>query len=291
MASLKDIRARIDSTKNTQQITKAMKLVSAAKLRKAQNNITNMRPYAVTLKKVITNIAAAEKVSHPLMKRKEKVNKVLLVVLTSDRGLCGAFNSSINKFAERYYNEKINQVTKLDFIFIGRRGLDYFGRRGIKGVQNFLKLDKDISYDMAKGIAESLINYYLDGDYDEIRMIYNEFKSAISQEVTCETLLPIEVDPSAADQSKVLESKDILFDPSAEEITEELLKKNFNLQMYRAMSESVASEHGARMTAMENATNNAKEMINKLTLTYNKARQEKITTELIEIVSGAEALK
>lgn len=291
MASLKDIRARIDSTKNTQQITKAMKLVSAAKLRKAQHNITNMRPYAVTLKKVIGNIAAAEKISHPLMDRKQKVNKVLLVVLTSDRGLCGAFNTSINKFAEKYYQEKKDQVAKLDFIFIGRRGMDFFSRRGVKGIQNFLKLDKDISYDMAKSIAESLIKYYLEGEYDEIRLIYNEFKSAISQTVTCETLLPVEIEPAATDKTNVLESKDILFDPSAEEIIEELLKKNFNLQMYRAMSESVASEHGARMTAMENATNNAKEMINKLTLTYNKARQEKITTELIEIVSGAEALK
>lgn len=291
MASLKDIRARIDSTKNTQQITKAMKLVSAAKLRKAQNNIVNMRPYAVTLKKVITNIAATEKISHPLMNKKQQVNKVLLVVLTSDRGLCGGFNSSINKFAEKYMIEKISASTKLDFIFIGRRGLDYFGRKNIKGIQNFTKLDKDISYDMAKGIAESLIKYYLDGDYDEIRLVYNYFQSAISQSVTCETLLPIEVNTAVVDQSTTTNSKDILFDPSAEGIIEELLKKNFNLQIYRAMSESVASEHGARMTAMENASNNAREMINKLTLIYNKARQEKITTELIEIVSGAEALK
>lgn len=288
MASLKDIRARIDSTKNTQQITKAMKLVSAAKLRKAQHNIVNMRPYAVTLRKVISNVAATEKVSHPLMNRKAKADKILLVVLTSDRGLCGGFNSSINKFAERYMQEKAHLVSKLDFIFIGRRGLDYFGRKNIKGVQNFTKLDKDISYDMAKGIAESLIKYYLDGDYDEIRLIYNEFKSAISQTVTCETLLPIQVNEEVQNPNA---SSDILFDPSAEAIIEELLKKNFNLQMYRAMSESIASEHGARMTAMENASNNARDMISKLTLTYNKLRQEKITTELIEIVSGAEALK
>lgn len=291
MASLKDIRIRIDSTKNTQQITKAMKLVSAAKLRKAQNNITNMRPYAVTLKKVIANITATQKVSHPLMNKKDSVKNVLLVVLTSDRGLCGAFNSGINKFADKYYIENRNKYEKLDFIFIGKRGLDYFARRNIKGIQNFLKLDKDISYDLAKGIAENLIKYYLDGTYDEIRMVYNEFRSAISQTVTCETLLPIEVDKSSFDTTKSLVAKDILFDPSPEAIIEDLLKKNFNLQMYRAMSESVASEHGARMTAMENATNNAKEMINKLTLNYNKARQEKITTELIEIVSGAEALK
>lgn len=291
MASLKDIRMRIDSTKNTQQITKAMKLVSAAKLRRAQNNITNMRPYAVTLKKVIANITATQKVSHPLMVKKDNVKNVLLVVLTSDRGLCGGFNSGINKFTEKYYAENKPKLEKLDFIFIGKRGLDYFARRDIKGIQNFLKLDKDISYNLAKGIAENLIQFFLDGEYDEIRMVYNEFRSAISQVVTCETLLPIEVEKSSFDSTSSLMAKDIIFDPSPEAIVEDLLKKNFNLQMYRAMSESVASEHGARMTAMENATNNAKEMINKLTLTYNKARQEKITTELIEIVSGAEALK
>ena len=288
MASLKDIRMRIDSTKNTQQITKAMKLVSAAKLRRAQNNITNMRPYAVTLKKVIANITATQKVSHPLMKKKDNVKNVLL---TSDRGLCGGFNSGINKFTERYYAEKKPHLQKLDFIFIGKRGLDYFARRDLKGIQNFLKLDKDISYSLAKGIAENLIQFFLDGEYDEIRLVYNEFKSAISQVVTCETLLPIEVEKSSFDSTTSQMSKDIIFDPSPEAIIEDLLKKNFNLQMYRAMSESVASEHGARMTAMENASNNAKDMINKLTLTYNKARQEKITTELIEIVSGAEALK
>jgi F-type H+-transporting ATPase subunit gamma len=291
MASLKDIRMRIDSTKNTQQITKAMKLVSAAKLRRAQNNITNMRPYAVTLKKVIANITATQKVSHPLMVKKDNVKNVLLVVLTSDRGLCGGFNSGINKFTEKYYADNKPKLEKLDFIFIGKRGLDYFARRDIKGIQNFLKLDKDISYNLAKGIAENLIQFFLDGEYDEIRMVYNEFRSAISQVVTCETLLPIEVEKSSFDAAGNQVAKDIIFDPSPEAIVEDLLKKNFNLQMYRAMSESVASEHGARMTAMENASNNAKEMINKLTLTYNKARQEKITTELIEIVSGAEALK
>jgi F-type H+-transporting ATPase subunit gamma len=268
-----------------------MKLVSAAKLRRAQNNITNMRPYAVTLKKVIANITATQKVTHPLMVKKDNVKKVLLVVLTSDRGLCGGFNSGINKFTEKYYADNKPKLEKLDFIFIGKRGLDYFARRDIKGIQNFLKLDKDISYNLAKGIAENLIQFYLDGEYDEIRMVYNEFKSAISQVVTCETLLPIEVEKSSFDSASSQVSKDIIFDPSPEAIVEDLLKKNFNLQMYRAMSESVASEHGARMTAMENASNNAKEMINKLTLTYNKARQEKITTELIEIVSGAEALK
>lgn len=289
MASLKDIRMRIDSTKNTQQITKAMKLVSAAKLRKAQHNITNMRPYAVTLKHVIGNIAATQKVSHPLMTRKENVKNVLLVVLTSDRGLCGSFNSGINKFADRYILENSSRYEKIDFIFIGKRGADFFSRKKIKGIESITKLDKDISYDLAKGVAEKLISHYQSGQYDEIRLIYNEFKSAISQKVVCETLLPVEFETAGEGVNQY--TADMIFEPAPEIIIETLLKKNFNLQVYRAMSESVASEHGARMTAMENASNNARDMISKLTLTYNKLRQEKITTELTEIVSGAESLK
>ena len=289
MASLKDIRMRIDSTKNTQQITKAMKLVSAAKLRKAQHNITNMRPYAVTLKQVICNIAATQKVSHPLMTKKETVKNVLLVVLTSDRGLCGSFNSGINKFADKYIAENKNKYEKIDFIFIGKRGADFFSRKKIHGLTNITKLDKDISYGLAKGVAEKLIAHYESGSYDEVRLIYNEFKSAISQKVVCETLLPVEFDKSSFEGTNF--SPDMIFDPAPDVIIETLLKKNFNLQVYRAMSESVASEHGARMTAMENASNNARDMISKLTLTYNKLRQEKITTELTEIVSGAESLK
>lgn len=289
MASLKDIRMRIESTKNTQQITKAMKLVSAAKLRKAQHNITNMRPYAVTLKGVIANIAATQKVSHPLMIKKENVKNILLVVLTSDRGLCGSFNSGINKFADRYIADNKAKFEKIDIIFIGKRGTDFFSRKNIKGLENITKLDKDISYALAKNVAEKLISRYQEGHYDEIRLIYNEFKSAISQKVVCETLLPIELEASAFEGTQF--SPDLIFDPAPELIIEELLKKNFNLQVYRAMSESVASEHGARMTAMENASNNARDMISRLTLTYNKLRQEKITTELTEIVSGAESLK
>lgn len=300
MANLKEIRIRIDSTKNTQQITKAMKLVSAAKLRKAQNNITNMRPYALSLKKVIANITATQKVVHPLMVttndettavKTKAEKKVLLVVLTSDRGLCAGFNTNIIKFADKYRLENQNQFAALDFVFIGKRGLDYFAKRKVKGIENFTKMDKDISFEYAKSIAEKLIKFFLDGAYDEIQLIYNQFQSAISQKVTCETLLPIEVTKTSFDVEGSQFSKDIIFDPSPEAIIGDLLAKHFNLTVYRAMSESVASEHGARMTAMENASNNAKEMINKLTLTYNKLRQEKITTELIEIVSGAEALK
>ena len=294
MASLKDIRARIESTKNTQQITKAMKLVSAAKLRKAQNNIVNLRPYALTLRKVIADIAVTKKVSHPLMEKREQVKNVLLVVITSDRGLCGAFNSNINKFTENYISENKANLEKIDFIFVGRKGYDYFAKRDIKAVDYITKLDKDISYELASKVANRVMTDYLAGNYDEVRIVHNRFNSAISQTVVCETILPIDIGLSAfnteAEKSAGF-SVDMIFEPAPEAIIKELLEKHFDLQVYRCMSESVAGEHGARMSAMENATNNAKEMINKLTLTYNKLRQEKITTELTEIVSGAEALK
>lgn len=292
MPSLKEIRARIDTTKNTQQITKAMKLVSAAKLRRAQNNIVNTRPYALRLKRVITDIAISNKISHPLMERVSQPKNVLLVVLTSDRGLCGAFNGNICKFAENYWKENKSAYEKIDFFFIGRRGHDFFLRRGVKPIEYITKLDKDISYDLASHVADKLLKTYLAGDYDEIRLIYNEFKSAISQTVICETLLPIDLSQSSfqSEEGKPGFSNDMIFEPAPEKIIEQLLVKNFDLQVYRCMSESIAAEHGARMSAMENASNNAKALIESMTLSYNKLRQEKITKELIEIVSGAEAL-
>jgi F-type H+-transporting ATPase subunit gamma len=271
-----------------------MKLVSAAKLRKAQNNVVNLRPYALTLRKVIADIAVTNKVSHPLMEKKAEVKSVLLVVITSDRGLCGAFNSNINKYAETYFKEHKTQLEKIDFIFVGKKGHDYFAKREIKGVDYITRLDKDISYELAARVADRVMEDYLRGDYDEVRIVHNQFNSAISQTVICETILPIDVGLSgfsAEAENSAGFSVDMIFEPAPEEIVKELLAKHFELQVYRCMSESVAGEHGARMTAMENATNNARDMINKLTLTYNKLRQEKITTELTEIVSGAEALK
>lgn len=293
MASLKDIRAQIASTKNTQQITKAMKLVSASKLRKAQNNIVGMRPYALSLRRVISDIAVTQKVTHPLMGQRKDTKNLLMVVLTSDRGLCGAFNTNINKFAENYIKENKASLEKLDFIFVGKRGLDYFLKRNITPIDSITRLDKDISYKLASRVAEKLLKDFLSGTYDEVRLVYNEFKSAIEHKVVCETMLPVDLGLSSfTDEINVSKfSKDLVFEPNPEKLIEQLLIKHFDLQIYRAMSESVAAEHGARMTAMENASNNAKDLINKLTLTYNKLRQEKITTELIEIVSGAEALK
>lgn len=293
MASLKDIRVRIESTKNTQQITKAMKLVSAAKLRKAQHQIVNMRPYAHSLLRVIANIAVTNRVAHPLIMPKPEVKKVLLLVLSSDRGLCGGFNAQINKFTDQYIRNNKSKYENIDFIFIGRRANDFFAKRKLTVLESMTRLDKDVSYSLASKVAEKAMQFYLDGNYDEVRLIYNEFKSAISQAVVCETLLPVDLAKQTLVSTEAHNSgfaADMIFEPAPNKVIDALLVKHFSVQVYRCMCESVAAEHGARMTAMENATNNAKEVLSRLTLTYNKLRQEKITTELIEIVSGAEAL-
>jgi F-type H+-transporting ATPase subunit gamma len=293
MASLKEIRIRIESTKNTQQITKAMKLVSAAKLRKAQHQITNMRPYAQSLLKIISNVAATKRVSHPLMTPHETVKSILLLVVSSDRGLCGGFNSNINKFTDQFLKSAKDNYGTIDILFIGKKSSEFFARRKVSGIETITRLDKDISYDLASKIAERAMTHYLSGKYDEVKLIYNEFKSAISQKVTLETLLPVDISKQTLtddERGAPTFSADMIFEPNPEKIIEDLLNKHFSVQVFRCMAESVAAEHGARMTAMENATNNARDVLNKLTLHYNKARQEKITTELIEIVSGAEAL-
>ncbi len=296
MPSLKDIRNRIDSTKNTQQITRAMKMVSAAKLRRAQQNVVNMRPYAQGLMTVISDVATTQAVDHPLLRRSsevdERLKKVLLIVVTSDRGLCGAFNTNVSKFTERYLRDNAAKVAKIDMLMVGRRGSDYFRRRGVIAIETILNLAKDISHPLAAKISKRAIEMYKAGEYDEVRVIYNEFVSAIQQTVVCETLLPIDVEKSATlNKGTGGFPAELIYEPSPAEIIEELVWKHFDIQVYRTLAESVAAEHGARMTSMENATKNAGEMIRNLTLTYNKARQAAITTELIEITSGAEALK
>jgi len=293
VASLKDIRIRIESTKSTQQITKALKLVSAAKLGKAQHQIVSMRPYAHSLLKMIANIAVTERINHPLLIAHEEVKKVLLIVISSDRGLCGGFNSQIIKFTENYLKEVQGATFELDTLFIGRRAGEYFAKRSLKIVDTMTKLDKDISYKLASEVAEKIMKNFLEGHYDEVRMVYNEFKSAISQAVVCETILPVDLKKqtlSSGEAEAAPFAVDMMFEPAAGEAIDQLLVRHFTVQVFRCMAESVAAEHGARMTAMENASNNARDVLNRLTLTYNKLRQEKITTELTEIVSGAEAL-
>lgn len=294
MPSLKDIRSRIQSTKNMQQITSALKLVSASKLKRAQTNAVNLRPYAKGLMQLTLDLVQSQRVEHPLLKKRDKVNNVLLVVLSSDRGLCGSFNSTINKFTVKYLSENQSNYQKVDFVFVGRRARDFFLRKGVKPKDTVTDLAREISYAKASEVANKVLDLYSSGEYDEVRVIFNEFKSAIAQEVRCEKLLPIDAEEAA----RILQiphnqqtTKDIIIEPSPEVIIGQLLEKYFTVQIYKTMSESVASEHGARMTAMESATKNAGEQIKSLTLNYNKLRQASITRELIEITTGAEALK
>ncbi|MGE0764616.1 MAG: ATP synthase F1 subunit gamma [Bdellovibrionales bacterium] len=294
MPNLKDLRLRIGSVRNTQQITRAMKMVSAAKLRRAQQNIVNLRPYAKKLLEVIADISVSKRVNHPLLNPVAIQKKVLMVVLTSDRGLCAGFNANINRFAFRFLQDNRSKYEKMDIMFIGRKGADFFKARKVEAKEAITNLAKDVSYHYASQMSARLLESFTDGGYDAIYMIYNEFKSAIAQNVVCEQLLPIDMSKTsftsgAAGKSSF--SQDLVFEPAPELMIDELLQRHFAVQIYRCMCESVAAEHGARMTAMENATKNASDMIRNLTLTYNKLRQASITTELIEITSGAEALK
>jgi F-type H+-transporting ATPase subunit gamma len=291
--NLKEIKTRIGSVKSTEQITKAMKLVSTSKLKKAQDNIQGCRPYALNIKKLIEDIAQSRQVSHPLLEEAEVTNSaasILFVVVTSDRGLCGGFNNNVSRWADQKSKELAEKYERIDFKFIGKKGRDYFKSRSIKGVgEARLNLAKEISYDLAKEVADEMLDVFESGRYDEIHVVYNEFKSAIQQDVVCERILPLKM--SVADTIEKYEDKDLIFEPHPAEIIDVLLEKHFTVQVYRVLSESIASEHAARMTAMDNASSNAKDAIEKLTLQYNKMRQASITTELIEITSGAEALK
>jgi F-type H+-transporting ATPase subunit gamma len=294
MPSMKDIRKKISSTKNTQQITKAMKMVSAAKLRRAQMAVVSARPYAYKIHSVISRIASSGEYSHPLLLKSEKNSRALMVVLTSDRGLCGAFNSNIIKYTDRFYKENKVKFEALDFIFVGRKAFDFFKKRDVKTVETITNLSGLVSFKMATELAEKIIADFTTGSYNEVYLVYNEFRSAISQKVIADKVLPVGALPKEESEAeKTLDSAltHYIFEPGANKILETLVPKHFAIQIYRAMLESVASEHGARMAAMDSATRNAGQMIRKLTLTYNKLRQAAITKELMEIVSGAEALK
>ena len=288
MSGLKKLRTRILSVKNTEQITQAMKMVAAAKLRRAQERILNLRPYAENILSVMADVALSCEITHPLLEKKEQLRRVLLVVLTSDRGLCGGFNNNICRFAEDFYHS--HKEYKMDFFFIGKKAKNYFQFRGISPVGEMFQLDREISYPLAGKVAHQLMQNFSEGEYDEIYFVYNSFQSAISQKVVKEVFLPVDLsEASLVRQDKF--SKDLIFEVPPEELLENLIEKHFTVQVYRCMCESVAAEYGARMSAMENATKNAQDIISRLTLTFNKMRQSSITTELIEVSSGAEAMK
>lgn len=308
MASLKEIRTRISSVKSTQQITKAMKMVAAAKLRRAQDAIEGMRPYASMLKGIIDNLSknmSSEDLTSEFMEDRSP-EKVLIIAITSDRGLCGAFNGNVIKAAVALAEDKYaDQLAKgnLSFLTIGKKASEGLARREYKTVFPQKKNDQgelekveifqNLSFANVKDTAEVVLEQFKAGEVDRVEIIYNEFINVITQAVRCKQFLPISnenVEEVEEIKEKNSDAVDYLFEPSKEEIMEELIPKSLKLQLYSSILDSNAAEHGARMAAMDQATENAEELVKELKLTYNKSRQAAITKEILEIVGGAEAL-
>ncbi len=294
MANLKAIRKRISTVKSTQKITRAMKMVAGARLNRAQQRITAMRPYAVTTGKVLREVIASGTSTgdqpHPLLASREN-KRALYVVVTSDRGLCGSFNSGINKRVEGIWRDAEKSGGQVQLALIGRKGRDYFRRRGAPVFHQFEGVWENLDLDTARGVARKIIAPFIRGEVDSIYLVYNEFKSAISQQVVVEPLLPLSSllsdDKTEAGTSKA----EFIFEPDPDTLLERLVPMYVEITVLRALYESMASELGARMTAMDAATKNASEVIDTLTLQYNRARQAAITTEILEIIGGAEALE
>jgi len=284
MANLKEIRNRISSISSTMQITSAMKMVSAAKLKKAQDAITAMRPYADKLTELLQSLSATlDADSGSVYATEKEVNKVLLVAITSNRGLCGGFNSNIIK-QSNHLLDNVYVGMQVDFVCIGKKANDILEKRSTI-VSNKSEVYDDLTFDNVAEIAEMLMEKFVDGSYDKIELVYNKFKNAATQIIMTEQFLPIVCQDADADVNL-----DYVFEPSKEEIVEALIPKSLKTQLYKAVRDSFAAEHGARMTAMHKATDNATELRDALKLTYNKARQAAITNEILEIVGGAEAL-
>jgi F-type H+-transporting ATPase subunit gamma len=290
MATLRDIRRRIRSVESTQKITRAMKLVAAAKLRRAQERIVSARPYAVKMAELLSSLVRrAEGEAHPLLVRRPAARK-RLVIITADKGLCGAFNSNILRASLAFLREQ--GETSVTLVVVGKKARDFYRRRQYEIKSEMLGFFDRLAYSHAQELAGGLMQEYLSDEVDEVHLIYNEFRSVAVQRVKREQLLPIE-SADAADGPGGAEGAagDYIYEPSPEAILAALLPRHVTTQVYRALMESVAGEYGARMTAMEAATKNAKEMISVLSIQYNKARQERITKELLDIVGGAEALR
>ena len=290
MATLRDIRRRIRSVESTQKITRAMKLVAAAKLRRAQERIVSARPYAVKMAELLSSLVRrAEGEAHPLLVRRPAARK-RLVIITADKGLCGAFNSNILRASLAFLREQ--GETSVTLVVVGKKARDFYRRRQYEIKSEMLGFFDRLAYSHAQELAGGLMQEYLSGEVDEVHLIYNEFRSVAVQRVKREQLLPIE-SAEAGDGQGGPEGAagDYIYEPSPEAILAALLPRHVTTQVYRALMESVAGEYGARMTAMEAATKNAKEMISVLSIQYNTARQERITKELLDIVGGAEALR
>ncbi|KAA9331945.1 ATP synthase F1 subunit gamma [Adhaeribacter soli] len=293
MASLKEVRNRIVSVQSTQQITKAMKMVAAAKLRRAQDSIIRMRPYAQRLNNILTNLSelTGDTVSNPYTTKRD-VNRVLIIAVTSDRGLAGAFNSNVMKGVNSLITEKYAAqmaAGNVEFLAIGKKGHEALAKKGYKLNGDYTHVFANLSFDTVRVAAEFAMEGFRTGTYDQVEIVYNEFKNVATQIIRKEQFLPIEEKPKD-ETAKNTNIPDYIFEPSKEEIIQTLIPKSLKIQVYKAVLESNASEHGARMTAMDKATDNAGELLKSLKLTYNRSRQAAITTEILEIVGGAEAL-
>lgn len=291
MPSLKEVRNRIVSIDSTRKITSAMKMVSASKLRRAQQSIVQLRPYARKLNELLSNLSGSiNSDENPLFKEKENVKSVLLIVISSNRGLCGGFNSNIlkytNKLVSTTYKNQFD-ANKLQFITIGRRATEFISKRFGNIVESYDYLTETPSFDKVSEIADMLMGKFITDQYDRIEIIFHEFKNAASQVLTNEVFLPIQ--PPTTNDKKT-NQVEYIYQPDKGSITQDLVPKILKLQLYKSLLDSIASEHGARMTAMHKATDNATELLKNLKLVYNKARQASITKEILEIVSGAEAL-
>jgi F-type H+-transporting ATPase subunit gamma len=301
MPSLKVIRKRISSVKSTQKITKAMKMVAGARLNRAQQRIVALRPYAVKTGEILQSIAAQAgggedggKPLHPLLARRPEKN-VLILVMSADRGLCGAFNTNINKTAEREWRARTgaDADVKVSFATVGRKGREFLTRRGGKVAHDFPKVYDALDMQKARLVAGWVVPRFKRGEFDAVYVVYNEFKSAITQKTNFELLLPLPEPPAEAKggQAGGMAPTEFIFEPNREALLERLVPMYIEITIFRALLESQASFFGAQMTAMDAATRNAKDMIGRLTLVYNRARQAAITKELMEIIGGAEALK
>lgn len=309
MPSLKAIRKRITSVRSTQKITRAMKMVAGARLNRAQQRITELRPYAIKTQEALRAITNSMRASsdgapapaeegaidqslHPLLVERPE-RRVLLVVLTSDRGLCGAFNTNINKRAEREWKTRVEQGQDVRMMVIGRKGRDYMQRRGAPGLDFLPGIWDNLKLDTAERVGAKILDPFNKGEIDSIYLVYNEFKSAMTQQVVCERLLPVAQGDAlvVAEKNAAPDAIEFTFEPNPVALLEALVPMYLNISVLRALYESMASELGSRMTAMDAATKNAKEMVDSLTLQYNRARQAAITKELMEIIGGSEALK
>ncbi len=293
MANLKEVRNRIASVQSTQQITKAMKMVSAAKLKRATNAIIALRPYATKLKEILENLSASLEGSLSPFIQEREPNKVLIVTVSSNRGLAGAFNMNVIKAANNLIAEKYSEQFKngnVSIISIGKKTQDFYEKRKYNVIGNNNELYSALTFENVTKITDAIMAGFIKGDFDKVEVVYNRFRNAAVQFITTEQLLPL---PKAEEATKVdtkASKIDYILEPSQEEIVEQLIPKSIKIQLYKAVLDSHASEHGARMTSMDKATENAGELLKALKLSYNQARQAAITTELTEIVSGAAAL-